>query len=56
MKDWASIAKAQGLDLPAQEADRLAQTLASLEKTLQPLTADLEPDLEPASTFQMEEE
>jgi hypothetical protein len=56
MKNWADTAKAQGLDLPAQEADRLAQALAPLDDTLQSLTANLPPDLEPASTFHMEEE
>ncbi len=56
MRDWASIAKAQGLDLPAQEADRLARTLAPLGEAIQSLSANLPPDLEPASTFHMEEE
>jgi len=56
MKDWAKIAKAQGLDLPAQDADRIAKALAELERTFQPLTANLSPELEPASEFRMEEE
>jgi len=56
MKDWANIAKAQGLDLPARELDRIAQSLGALEATFQPLTADLPPELEPASEFRMEEE
>jgi hypothetical protein len=56
MKDWASIAKAQGIDLPAQEADRLVKTLGALEQAFQPLTADLLPDLEPATEFHMEDE
>jgi len=56
MKDWAGIAKAQGLDLPAQDADRIAKALAALEQTFQPLTSQLAPELEPASEFRMEDE
>ena len=56
LNDWANIAKARGLDLPAQDADRIAKALADLEKTFQPLIADLTPDLEPASVSHMEEE
>jgi hypothetical protein len=54
--NWANLAKAQGLDLPEQEADRIAQALGALERTFQPLTANLPPELEPASEFHMEEE
>jgi hypothetical protein len=54
--NWANLAKAQGQDLPAQEADRIAQSLAALEQTFQPLTAHLPAELEPASEFHMEEE
>jgi hypothetical protein len=54
--DWANLAKAQGLDLPEQEAERIAQSLAALEQTFQPLTINLPADLEPASGFHMEEE
>jgi hypothetical protein len=56
MKDWAHIAKAQGLDLSAPESDRIAKALGELERTFQPLTKDLTPDLEPAFEFRMEEE
>jgi len=56
MKDWANIAKAQGLSLPARDLDRLVQTLGALEQSLQPLTLELRPDLEPASEFHMEDE
>lgn len=54
--NWANLAKAQGLDLPAQEADRIAQSLGALEQAFQPLTAHLPADLEPASEFHLEEE
>ncbi len=56
VKDWANIAKAQGLDLPAQEADRIAIALEALDRTFQPLTKDLPPALEPDSEFHVEEE
>ena len=47
MKDWGNIAKAQGLDLSARDADRIVAALAELERTFQPLAANLPPDLEP---------
>jgi hypothetical protein len=56
MNDWANIAKARGLDLSAPETDRITKALAELDKTFQPLVADLTADLEPASVFHMEEE
>ena len=56
MKSWADIAKAQGIDLSAQESDRIAKALAALEQTFQPLTSQLTPDVEPASDFHMEDE
>jgi hypothetical protein len=56
MNDWANIAKARGLDLSAQETDRIAKALAELNKTFEPLIAELTVDLEPASVFHMEEE
>jgi hypothetical protein len=56
MKDWVNIAKAQGLVLSAREIERIAAPLAVLEETFRPLVQDLTPDLEPASTFLMEEE
>jgi hypothetical protein len=56
MKDWVTIAKAHGLDLSARELDRIAQPLAALEETFQPLVKALTPDLEPAFEFHMEDE
>ena len=56
MKDWADIAKAQGLDLSVPESDRIAKALAALEQTFQPLTATLTPDIEPVCEFRMEDE
>jgi hypothetical protein len=56
MKNWADIAKAQGIDLSAQESDRIAKALGELERTFQPLTIELTPDIEPAFEFHMEDE
>jgi hypothetical protein len=56
MKSWADIAKAHGIDLSAQESDRIAKALTALEHTFQPLTSQLAPELEPASDFHMEDE
>ncbi|HTS26262.1 MAG TPA: hypothetical protein VMH81_10345 [Bryobacteraceae bacterium] len=49
MKDWKSIARAGGLDVPAEELDRIVGPLAALEESFQPLVKDLPPDLEPAT-------
>jgi hypothetical protein len=56
MKDWVSIAKGHGLDLSARELDRIAQPLAALDETFQPLVAHLTPDTEPAFEFRMEDD
>jgi hypothetical protein len=56
VKNWADIAKAQGLNLSASEADRISKALAALEQTFQPLTETLTPEQEPASEFCMEDE
>ena len=56
MKDWVSIAKASGVEIPAPEMHRVSKTLAALEATFRPLVADLEVSLEPAAVFQAEED
>jgi hypothetical protein len=56
MTDWVTLAKAQGFNLPAAEAQRMVNALAALEQTFRPLTANLPPELEPASEFHMEDE
>jgi hypothetical protein len=55
MKDWKAIAKANGLDLPAQEMDKIADTLKNLDDAFRPLAHGLSPDIEPATGFQVEE-
>ena len=56
MKDWTSIAKASGVEIPAPQLERVSQTLAALEATFRPLVADLDVSLEPAAVFQAEED
>jgi hypothetical protein len=52
VKDWKAIAAANGLDLKGPELDRLVQTLAALDAAFRPLTADLSPEIEPATVFE----
>jgi hypothetical protein len=56
VKDWTSIAKASGVEIPAADLERAAKTLDALEATFRPLVADLEVSLEPAAVFQAEED
>jgi hypothetical protein len=55
MKDWTLLAKAAGLDIPAQDAGRIAQPLNSLDEAFRPLVPSLAPDLEPAAVFRADE-
>ena len=56
VKDWTVIAKAAGLNIPAEELARIAAPLEALEETLRPLVKDLPPELEPAVEFRAEGE
>jgi hypothetical protein len=56
LRDWESIAKASGVEIPAPELQRVSKTLAALEATFRPLVGDLEVSLEPAAVFQAEED
>ena len=56
MSDWASIAKARGLDIPSADIERFANSLDALEESLRALAADLPPALEPAAAFSAEED
>jgi hypothetical protein len=55
MKDWTSIAKAGGVEVPPPEMKRIAETLDKLEAAFRPLAGQLDVSLEPAATFQAEE-
>jgi hypothetical protein len=56
MKDWTAIAKAAGLDIPASDAARAAQTLNVLEEVFRPLAGSLTPEMEPAFTFRADQD
>jgi len=47
MKDWNSIARASGFEIPDQEIARITVPLAALEETFRPLVQSLTPDIEP---------
>ncbi len=54
MKDWKAIAKAQGIDIPGPEADRIASALEALDEAFRPLTGGLTPGQEPSFEFRAE--
>jgi len=56
MKDWRSLAKANGLDLSAPELDRLVGPLDALESAFRPLVGSLTADIEPVVEFSAEED
>ena len=56
MTDWAAIARARGLDLPADELESLTKPLASLEETFRPLLKELTPLMEPDLELHIAEE
>jgi hypothetical protein len=56
MKDWAAIAKAAGLDIPAKDLSRTSQALNGLDEVFRPLAAALTPEMEPAATFAADQE
>jgi hypothetical protein len=49
VKDWKALAKAGGLEIPAEELDRITGPLTALEDAFRPLVQDLPWDLEPAT-------
>jgi hypothetical protein len=48
MTDWTAIAKARGLDIPAEDVKRISPALASLEEAFRPLLKKLNDSIEPA--------
>jgi hypothetical protein len=56
MKDWKAIAKASGIEIPAEDLDRIVPPLDALEAAFRPLVKDLAPDVEPSVEFRMEED
>lgn len=49
--DWKSLARARGLELSEPELAKLAAVMDPLEIAYEALTANLGPDIEPATTF-----
>jgi len=56
MKDWKTIAQAFAPEIPASALDRLAGPLNTLEDAFRPLCDRLPVELEPATTFLVDEE
>jgi len=50
------IAKARGMEIPAQELDRIVPPLDALEAAFHPLVEGLPPELEPATDFRIGED
>ena len=54
-KGWRDIAKAQGLEIPASDWERIVPALDALEQTSRPLAGRLPPELEPSICFKADE-
>ena len=48
MKDWKAIAKARGIDIGPDTAERTVAPLNEMEEIFRSLIPDLSPDIEPA--------
>jgi hypothetical protein len=55
MKDWKALAEAGDLNIPASDVDRIAGPVSALEAAFRPLLKSLTPDVEPAPTYQPED-
>lgn len=51
MKDWSLLARAMGLQIPAEEMERISKALDSLEAVFRPLAAQLHPGVDGAVTY-----
>ena len=49
--DWEALAKARGLEIPAEQMDRVIESLRAVEKRFRPLAAGLSFGLDPAIRF-----
>ena len=56
VRDWITIAKARGVEIPEPELRLVSKTLVALEATFRPLVGDVDVWLEPAAVFQPEED
>ena len=50
-RDWAAIAKVQGIEATGRELDRLVDALRAVEDAFRPLAAELPPSQMPAVSF-----
>jgi hypothetical protein len=48
MKDWKAIARARGIDIGPDTAERTLAPLNEMEEIFRSLVPDLTPDIEPA--------
>ncbi len=51
MTDWNVLARARGLDIPADAVERIAPSLQALEDAFRPLLTKLTHSVEPAVTL-----
>jgi hypothetical protein len=51
MTDWNGLARARGLNIPADAVERIAPSLQALEDAFRPLPAKLPHSVEPAVTL-----
>ncbi len=51
MKDWLAIAKAQNLDIPEGDLEKITAPLDGLERAFRPLLKMLAPEAQPAAIF-----
>jgi hypothetical protein len=54
MRDWKALAKAQGIDIPAEELERAVAPLNEMEEIFRSLVRDLSPEIEPAFDVRLE--
>jgi len=55
-KNWRAMAQAQGLDLSADEWERVAPALDALDQAFRPLAGQITAGVEPAFQFCAEED
>lgn len=51
MTDWNALARARGLNIPADAVERIAPSLEALEASFRPLPTKLTHSVEPALTL-----
>ena len=56
MRDWKALAKAHGIEIPADELERAVAPLNEMEEIFRSLVPELSPDIEPAFDVRLEVE